>query len=101
MVQYVMSRHGLGRDDASFVGVGASASAVAAVRRGEIDAIVNVDPVISVLESQGLIKVVTDTRTESGTRDTFGGPYPAATLYAQPAFVTKHPRTVQALANAL
>src|SRR5260370_22867334 len=36
---------GLKRDDASFVGIGASASAVAAVQRGEIDAIVNVDPV--------------------------------------------------------
>jgi NitT/TauT family transport system substrate-binding protein len=100
MVQYYMARHGLNRDDASFVGVGASASAVAAVRRGEIDAIVNVDPVIAVLTNQNLIKVVADTRTEAGTRDIFGGLYPAATLYAQPAFVAKNPRTVQALANA-
>jgi sulfonate transport system substrate-binding protein len=95
-----MAHHGLKRDDASFVGVGASASAVAAVRRGEIDAIVNVDPVIAVLVNQDLIKVVADTRTEAGTREIFGGLYPAATLYAQPAFVAKNPRTVQALANA-
>jgi sulfonate transport system substrate-binding protein len=100
MVQYFMAHHGLKRDDASFVGVGASASAVAAVRRGEIDAIVNVDPVIAVLVNQNLIKVVADTRTEAGTREIFGGLYPAATLYAQPAFVAKNPRTVQALANA-
>lgn len=101
MAQYVMVRNGLKGDDASFVGVGASASAVAAVRRGEIDAIVNVDPVIAVLESQNLVKVVADTRTEAGTRQIFGGLYPAATLYTQPAFMTKNPRTVQALANAL
>jgi len=100
MAQYVMVRNGLKRDDASFVGVGASASAVAAVRRGEIDAIVNVDPVISLLESQKLIKVVADTRTEDGTRAIFGGIYPAATLYAPAAFIEKNPRTVQALANA-
>jgi len=100
MVQYFMVRNGLKTDDASFVGVGASASAVAAVKRGEIDAIVNVDPVIGVLESQNLIKVVADTRTENGTRQIFGGVYPAATLYAQPAFVAKNPRTVQALATA-
>jgi NitT/TauT family transport system substrate-binding protein len=100
MVQYLMVRNGLKLDDASFVGVGASASAVAAVRRGEIDAIVNVDPVIGLLESQNLIKVVADTRTEAGTRQIFGGVYPAATLYAAPAFVEKNPRTVQALANA-
>jgi NitT/TauT family transport system substrate-binding protein len=101
MAQYVMVRNGLKGDDASFVGVGASASAVAAVRRGEIDAIVNVDPVIAVLESQNLIKVVADTRTEAGTRQIFGGLYPAATLYTQPAFMAKNPRTVQALANAM
>ena len=78
MVQYFIVRNGLKPDDASFVGVGASASAVAAVRRGEIDAIVNVDPVIGLLVSQNLIKVIADTRTEAGTRQIFGGTYPAA-----------------------
>jgi len=101
MVQHLMVRHGLKREDASFVGVGASASAVAAVQRGEIDAIVNVDPVISLLESQNLIKVVADTRTLAGTREVFGGAYPAAVLYAPQAFIDGNPRTIQALVNAL
>jgi len=101
MVQHLMVTHGLKRDDASFVGIGASASAVAAVQRGEIDAIVNVDPVINLLESQGLIKVVADTRTLAGTRDVFGGAYPAAVLYAPRAFIAEKPRTTQALVNAL
>jgi len=100
MVQHLMVKHGLRRDDASFVGIGASASAVAAVQRGEIDAIVNVDPVINLLESQGLIKVA-DTRTPAGTRDVFGGAYPAAVLYAPRSFVAEKPRTTQALVNAL
>src|SRR5438128_2214206 len=101
MVQHLMVTHGLKRDDASFVGIGASASAVAAVQRGEIDAIVNVDPVINLLESQGLIKVVADTRTLAGTREVFGGAYPAAVLYAPRAFIAEKPRTTQALVNAL
>jgi sulfonate transport system substrate-binding protein len=101
MVQHLMVTHGLKRDHASFVGIGASASAVAAVQRGEIDAIVNVDPVISILESQGLIKAVADTRTLAGTREVFGGAYPAAVLYAQRAFIEEKPRTTQALVNAL
>src|SRR5262249_7097225 len=92
--------NGLKADDASFVGVGASASAVAAASRGEIDALVNVDPVIGLLESQNRIRIVADTRTEEGTRRIFGGVYPAATLYATPAFIEKHPRTVRALATA-
>jgi len=101
MVQHFMVRNGLKPTDASFVGIGASASAVAAVQRGEIDAIVNVDPMISLLESQGLIKVVADTRTPEGTRQVFGGPYPAAVLYAPKGFIDKNPNTALALVTAM
>src|SRR5258708_3199588 len=101
MVQHFMVRNGLAPTDVSFIGVGAAGSAVAAVQRGEIDAIVNVDPMISLMESQGLIKVVADTRTLDGTRQVFGGLYPAAVLYAGEPFIARNPRTVQALANAL
>jgi NitT/TauT family transport system substrate-binding protein len=100
MAQHLLVKHGLRPDDASFIGISASASAVAAVKRGEIDAIINVDPVIGLLESEGLIKVVADTRTLAGTREVFGGAYPAAVLYAAATFIDKNPRTVQALVNS-
>ena len=100
MALYLMAQAGLKAEDASFVGIGASSSAVAAVKRGEIDALVNVDPVISLLESQALIKVVADTRTDEGSRQVYGGPLPAAVLYATPSFIEKNPHTVQALVNA-
>jgi NitT/TauT family transport system substrate-binding protein len=47
-----------------------------------------------------LIKIVADTRTRDGTRDVYGGLYPAAVIYTTPAFIDKNPRTVQALVNA-
>src|SRR5215210_5840044 len=100
LVQYLMVQHGLRPDDAAFIGIGTGASAIAAARRGEIDALVNVDPVISLLESQGAIKVVADTRTPTGTWDVYGGPYPAAVLYTTPRFIRNQPRAVQALVNA-
>ena len=100
MVQYLMARHELKPDDAAYIAVGTGPSAIAAARRGEIDAIVNVDPVIAVLESQRLIRVVADTRTVEGTRAVYGGPYPAAVLYATATFIERNPRTVQALVNA-
>ena len=37
----------------------------------------------------------------AGTRDVFGGAYPAAVLYAPRAFIEEKPRTTQALVNAL
>jgi NitT/TauT family transport system substrate-binding protein len=101
MALHLMAQNGLRPDEASFIGVGATSSAVAAVKRGAIDAIVNVDPVISILESQNLVKIVADTRTLEGTRQVFGGPYTAAVLYALPAYVEKNTNVVQALVNAL
>jgi NitT/TauT family transport system substrate-binding protein len=100
MAAYLMVRNGLKPDDASFIGVGVTSTAVAAARRAEIDAIVSSDPMVSLMESENLIKVIADTRTPAGTRAVYGGLYPAGTLYATPGFVAQNPRTVQALVNA-
>jgi NitT/TauT family transport system substrate-binding protein len=100
MALHMMVQAGLSPTDASFIGVGNGSTAFAAMQRGEIDAIVSVDPVIALLDSQKLIKIVADTRTLEGTKAVYGGPYPAAVLYAAPAFIEKNPRTTQALTNA-
>ncbi len=100
MAQYIMVRAGLKPDDASFIGVGAGASAVAAIKRGEIDALVSVDPVMSLLLNQYAIKIVADARTLDGTRQVYGGIYPAAVLYLTPAYAQANPKTVQSLVNA-
>jgi NitT/TauT family transport system substrate-binding protein len=100
MALQLMAKSGLKPDDASFLGVGATATAVAAVKRGEIDAIVNTDPAVALLQREGSIKIVADTRTRDGTREVYGGIYPAAVMYATPAFIDKNPRTIRALVNA-
>jgi NitT/TauT family transport system substrate-binding protein len=100
MALQLMAKSGLKPDDASFLGIGATATAVAAVKRGEIDAIVNTDPAVALLQREGLIKIVADTRTRDGTREVYGGIYPAAVMYATPAFIDKNPRTIRALVNA-
>jgi len=99
-VMYLMAKAGLKPADASYIGVGISASAVAAMKKGEIDALSNVDPMIVKLEQDGDIKVVADSRTEEGTRAIFGGSNPAAVLYLKRDFMEKNPNTVQALVNA-
>ena len=100
MVLHIMAKAGLKPDDASFVGVGAGPTAVAAAKRGEIDALVSVDPVINLLDSEKLIRIAADTRTMEGTLDVFGGLYPAAVLYLSPLYAEKNPKTVQSLTNA-
>jgi NitT/TauT family transport system substrate-binding protein len=99
-VMYLMAKAGLKPADASYIGVGTGASAVAAIQKGELDAISNIDPVITKLEQDGSIKVVAESRTEQGTRAIFGGSNPAAVLYIKQDFIEKNPNTVQALVNA-
>jgi len=98
---YVIAKGGLKPADVSVVGVGTGAAAIAAIQKGEIDAISNVDPVMTMLEKQGAVRVVFTSRTPRGTEEVFGGPMPAACLYAPAEFVEKYPNTAQALASAI
>jgi NitT/TauT family transport system substrate-binding protein len=100
IVWYLMAKAGLKPDDAAFIGVGTGPSAIAAIQRGEIDAISNIDPVIAKLQSTGDIEVLAETRTTEGTTKVFGGPMSAAVLYMKREFMTANPNTVQALVNA-
>ena len=99
-VMYLMSKAGLKPADASYIGVGIGPTALAAMQKGEIDAISNLDPVMTKLEQDGDIKIVADSRTEAGTQALFGGSNPAAVLYIRQDFIEKNPNTVQALVNA-
>jgi len=100
MVLYMMSQVGLKPEDASFIGTGSGGTVVAAVQHGEVDGISNSDPMVTKLDKEGLVKVVADTRTMEGTQKVYGGPYPAAVLYAPASFIEKNPNTTQALVNA-
>jgi NitT/TauT family transport system substrate-binding protein len=99
-VMYLMVKNGLKADDASFIRVGAGPTAVAAVKRGEIDAISNLDPVITKLEQDGDIVVMADSRTEEGNVKLFGGNNPAAVVYLKSDFIEKNPVTTQRITNA-
>jgi NitT/TauT family transport system substrate-binding protein len=101
IVSHLLSKGGLTSNDVSIIGVGTSAGAVAAIEKGEIDAIINSDPVMTKLEADGVIKIIAETRTRKGTEDLFGGPYPEAGLYATADFIAKNPNTIQALTNAI
>ena len=101
MVNFVLAKAGLKPSDVSIVGVGAGNGAVAAMRSGQIDAISNLDPVITLLQRSGDLKIVSDTRILAQSEKVFGGPMPAGCLYAPQTFIDKNPNTTQALTNAI
>ena len=101
MVNFVLAKAGLKPSDVSIVGVGAGSGAVAAMRSGQIDAMSNLDPVVTLLQRSGDMKIVSDTRIVAESEKVFGGPMPAGCLYAPQPFLDKNPNTAQALTNAM
>ena len=101
LANFVLAKAGLKPSDVSFVGVGAGSGAVAAMRAGQIDAMSNLDPVITLLQRSGDLNVITDTRIMSQAEKVFGGPMPAGCLYCPQTFLDKNPNTAQALTNAM
>jgi NitT/TauT family transport system substrate-binding protein len=99
--QILLAKAGLPPDSAAYVGVGAGAGAVAIMQRGEIDAMSNLDPVITLLESDGTIVPVVDTRSAKGNDEIYGGAYAAGCIYVPADFVRKYPNTAQAVVNAM
>ena len=97
----VLARAGISPDAVVFVEMGSVAAAVAAVRSGQVDAMSHTEPVMTMLEHKSDVRIISDTRTLKGTQEVFGGPMPAACLYAPGEFIEKNPNTTQALANAV
>lgn len=101
VANFILKKGGLGPKDVAFIGVGSSSGAVSAIRSGQIDALINLDPVITILLKNGDAKLVADTRKVKESESFFGGTMPAGCLYAPVSFVEKNPKTVQALTNAI
>lgn len=100
-VNYIVHKAGLKPSDVSVIGVGQAAGAVAAIRAGQIDALIVNDPVATILVSGGDMKPMAEMRTEEGNRKVFGSDYPESSLYSTKAFVDANPNTVQAVTNAI
>ncbi len=97
----VLAREGLALKDVRLIEAGGIGTALQTVRSGQVDAVVHTEPVISMLEQKGDIRVVADTRSLKGSQELFGGTMPAACLFATAQSVQNHANTLQALTNAV
>jgi NitT/TauT family transport system substrate-binding protein len=97
----LLSKAGMTTNDVSVIGVGGGAAAVAAVKTGKLDAIANFDPAISLLQRDGAIRTILDTRHAKDLDYLYGGPFAASAFYADARFIERNPKTVQAFANAI
>jgi NitT/TauT family transport system substrate-binding protein len=99
MVKFLFKKNGLDPAGAQTVAVGSGGPAVTALKNGVVDALVTVEPAASTIEKNADGMVLYDTRSEQGTKDVFGGAWPAGGFYATTDFVQQNPRTAQAVAR--
>ncbi len=101
VAQIILLRAGLKPTDVHFVDVPNAEAAVAAFRAGAIEGLSQTDPVITGLEQQGMIRLVSDTRVLRQSQQVFGGSVVCACLSAEQAFIDQRPEVVQGLANGV
>ncbi|HEY4068803.1 MAG TPA: ABC transporter substrate-binding protein [Burkholderiaceae bacterium] len=102
VLDYIATKAGVDLKSFSVIGVGAEAAAAAAVREGQIDALISVDPVVTMLTESHDLNVVADMRTPEGVRTTLDSPqYPEASILVTADYIAKNPHTVQAVVNAI
>jgi NitT/TauT family transport system substrate-binding protein len=99
LLKYVLRKNELDPQAIPVVTAGVS-TMLGALEQDQIWAGVIVDPLATKLERDGIAKPLYDTRTEKGTLDIFGGPWPAGGFYTGEDFIRQHPQTVQKLVNA-
>ncbi|MBI5263230.1 MAG: ABC transporter substrate-binding protein [Bradyrhizobium sp.] len=101
-LKFLLKKNGLDPAGTAVIGVGLGATAVAAMQQGQIDAAVMLDPAVTVLQGNHKdLRILSDTRTQKDTLETFGGEYPGGSLYSTAAWVNSHEKEAQALTNAI
>jgi len=101
LINFLLVKEGLKPEDVSIIGVGSGAGAVGAMERGDIDAISNIDPVMTQVTNSGRAVIIYDLRTKAGTEAVFGAVVPSAAIYTSEAFIQKNPNTIQAFTDAM
>jgi len=99
LVKYILRQHGLDPQSIPVV-TGGTATMLAALQQDRVWAGVTVDPLASKLERDGVARPLYDTRTEKGTVEIFGGPWPAGGFYTSAEFIQQRRDVVQSMVRA-
>ena len=99
MVKFLLRKEGYDPQAIPVVTAGTT-TMIAAIEQDQVWGGITVDPLAQKLERDGTARPLYDTRTEEGTREVFGGPWPAGGLYIAEESRSESPRVVQALVNA-
>jgi NitT/TauT family transport system substrate-binding protein len=96
-----LRRAGLRAGDVGFVSVGSPVSALAALRSGQIDALMHMDPLMLQIEQRGEVTILADLRSPQMSQAALGASLPSSCLASPAEFFQRLPGTAQAAADAM
>jgi NitT/TauT family transport system substrate-binding protein len=102
-LKFLLRKAGVDPAKVASIGVGQDDTAMAAIEQGQVHAMVNLDPAITMLQRKHKekLRILADTRTQKDTRDIFGSDYPGGSLYVTADWLQKNEKTAQGLADAM
>jgi NitT/TauT family transport system substrate-binding protein len=100
---FMLTRHQVPTDSVSVTAIGSSATAIAAIERGRIDAGWMSDPAFTIVKRRNPeIRLLADLRDERGLQEAFGTTtYPSAVLYSSGEWLNGHRESAARLARAI
>jgi NitT/TauT family transport system substrate-binding protein len=100
-VRYLLDKNGINPKAAKVVAVGSGMAAMAALKQGQVDVLVNYDPAATMVKKNKAGTIIVDARTDQGARAIYGGIYPTSTLYASRDYLKANPAVAQKISNAM
>jgi NitT/TauT family transport system substrate-binding protein len=100
-LRILLAKAGLTINDVSAIAVGSGAGSAAAVHAGQVDGLINSDPVITELVRQHALVPIVDTSRDEGQNYLYGGPMAATGCFTRADFIKQHRDIVQSFVNAM
>lgn len=101
LLQVGLKKAGIAESDVVFVAVGTGATAVAALKAGQIDVLSTADPAATVAVNEKLATIIWDGRAQKDNVELYGSPYPVLTIGAARSTLDKKPEVARGFARAI
>lgn len=93
--RHILTAHGVDPDAVQYVPIGGPATALAAWQRKAVDAMVYLDPLITMVVGDGSARMLYDVRTVDGTVKLYGAVHISSGLLTRPDVIARDPDAVQ------
>lgn len=101
LTQFLAAQNNLKTSQYSRIGVGAGATAVAALQNGKTACVMTTQPTVTAIQKKGIGYSAVDLATTAGAQQAMGGTWPSAGVLAPKAWVDSHKDATQKVVNAL